>query len=113
MDLPRAPGAPGHVNFWMRRRPAPDEAWQPDPNLTDIPVTPCDGRAEGFWNRLNIQPTRPQFSVWRRDVVPSYAESDGKATASFALHDRLSQLPGGRPVTTWYLWHACRSPLRA
>lgn len=84
----RAPGTPRGVNFWMCRRVAPDEAWEPDLNLTDIPVAPVDGRGEGIWNGLNIQPSRPQFSIWHRDVVPSYTERDGKLTASFALPDR-------------------------
>jgi hypothetical protein len=84
----RGPGVPGGVNFWVRGRVAPDDAWQPDLNLTDIPVAPCDGRGEDIWYGLNIRPNRPQFSVWHRDVVPSYTESDGKATASFALPDR-------------------------
>jgi hypothetical protein len=82
------PGAPGHVNFWMRRSVAPDEAWQPDLDLTDITLAPADGRGEGIWNGLNIQPNRPRFSAWHRDVVPSYMERDGKVTASFALPDR-------------------------
>jgi hypothetical protein len=84
----RAPGAPGGVNFWMRRRVAPDQPWQTDLNLTDVLVAPADGRGEDIWNGLNIRPNRPQFSIWHRDVVPSYTESDGKATASFALPDR-------------------------
>jgi len=82
------PGVPGRVNFWMRRRVAPDEAWQPDLDLTDIPVALADGRGDGIWNGLNVQPSRPKFSAWHRDIVPSYAESDGKATSSFALPDR-------------------------
>ena len=37
---------------------------------------------------MNVKPHEPHFSVWHRDVVPSYAETEGKATASFALPDR-------------------------
>ena len=37
---------------------------------------------------MNVQPHRPQFSFWHRDVVPSYSEGDGKPEASFALPDR-------------------------
>jgi hypothetical protein len=84
-----APGIPGRLNFWMRRGPvSPDEAWQPDLDLTDIQVALADGRGEAIWNGLNLQPSRPRFSIWHRDVVPSYTESDGKAKASFALPDR-------------------------
>jgi hypothetical protein len=82
------PGVSGRVNFWMRRCVAPDEAWQPDLNLTDITIALADGRGEGIWNGRSIQPSRPKFSIWHRDVVPSYTESDGKVKASFALPDR-------------------------
>jgi hypothetical protein len=84
----RVPGVPGRVNFWMRRTVAPDEAWQPDLDLTDIPIALADGRGEAIWNGLNLQPSRPRFSAWHRDVVPSYTQSAGEATASFALPDR-------------------------
>jgi hypothetical protein len=82
------PGVPGCVNFWMRRSVAPDEAWQPDLDLTDIPIAQADGRGEAIWNGLNLQPNRPRFTIWHRDVVPSYTVGAGKATASFALPDR-------------------------
>jgi hypothetical protein len=84
----RAPGVPGRVNFWTRRAIVPDASWQPDLDLTDIPVGLADGRGDGLWNGLNVKPNRPQFSLWHRDVVPSYTASEGKATASFALPDR-------------------------
>jgi hypothetical protein len=84
----RAPGTPRRVNFWMRRPIVPDNSWQPDLNLADLPVGLCDGRGKFLWNGMNIRPNRPQFSFWHRDVVPSYTESDGKAEASFALPDR-------------------------
>jgi hypothetical protein len=84
----RAPGVPGRVNFWTRRAIVPDASWQPDLDLTDIPVELADGGGDGLWNGLNVKPNRPQFSLWHRDVVPSYTASEGKATASFALPDR-------------------------
>ena len=84
----RAPGVPGRVNFWMRRPIIPDDSWRPDLDLTDVPVGLCDGRGEFLWNGMSVEPNRPQFSFWHRDVVPSYTESDGKAEASFALPDR-------------------------
>jgi hypothetical protein len=84
----RAPGVPRRVNFWTRRAILPDATWQPDLDLTDIPVAIADGSGDGMWSGLNLEPSRPQFSFWHRDVVPSYTESEGKATASFALPDR-------------------------
>jgi hypothetical protein len=84
----RPPSGRDRVNFWFRRQVRPDETWQPDLNLTDIQPAITDGGGDGIWNGLNIQPIRPQFSAWHRDVVPSYSEGDGKAEASFALPDR-------------------------
>jgi hypothetical protein len=83
-----APGVPGRVNLWMRRPIVPDDSWRPDLDLTNALVGLCDGRGEFLWNGMNVQPNRPQFSFWHRDVVPSYTEGDGKAEASFALPDR-------------------------
>jgi hypothetical protein len=37
---------------------------------------------------LNVEPHKPRFSLQHRDVVPSYIETKGKATASFPLPDR-------------------------
>jgi hypothetical protein len=82
----RAPGVPGRVNFWMRRPIVPDDSWPPNLDLTDVPVGLCDGQSERLWN--GVEPNRPQFSFWHRDVVPSYRESVRKAEASFALPDR-------------------------
>jgi len=79
---------PGRINFWTRQAIAPDATWQPDLDLTDIAVGLAHGSGDGIWNGLNVEPNRPQFSFWHRDVVPSYTESEGKATASFALPDR-------------------------
>jgi hypothetical protein len=84
----RAPGVPGRVNLWMRRPIVPDDSWRPDLNLTDVAVGLCDGRGEFLWSGSNVEPNRPQFSFWHRDVVPSYRESDRKAEASFVLPDR-------------------------
>jgi hypothetical protein len=84
----RLSGGRDRVNFWFRRQVRPDETWQPDLNLTDIQPAITNGDGDGIWNGLNIQPIRPQFSAWHRDVVPSYSEGDGKAEASFALPDR-------------------------
>ena len=81
-----APGVPGRVNFWMRRPIVSDDSWRPDLELTDMAFGLSDGRGESLW--AGVQPNRPQFSFSHRDVVPSYAESDGKAEASFALPDR-------------------------
>jgi hypothetical protein len=76
-----------HVNFWTRNDPTPDDSWKPDLELGDLPITLCDG-GDTLWNGTNVEPHEPHFSVWHRDVVPSYAETEGKATASFALPDR-------------------------
>jgi hypothetical protein len=81
----RASTAPRGVTFWTRRQVAPNSNWQPDLNLADIPLVLCAGRGA---SGLDIQPARPQFTEWHRDVVPSYSEEDGKASASFALPGR-------------------------
>ena len=84
----RAPGVPGRVNLWMRRPIVPDDSWRPSLNLTDVAVGLCDGRGEFLWSGSNVEPNRPQFSLWHRDVVPSYRKSGRKAEASFVLPDR-------------------------
>jgi hypothetical protein len=81
-------GGAGRVNFWVRRERTLDQNWKPDLEIHDLPLGLCDGRGDGIWNGLTLQPSRPQFSSWHRDVVPSYMEADGKAEASFALPDR-------------------------
>jgi hypothetical protein len=83
-----AAGGPGQVNFWMRPRPSPQSDWHPDLDLTNLQLNVCDGQGPGLWNGLNIQPDRHYFTAWHRDVVPSYEEGNGTATASFALPDR-------------------------
>jgi hypothetical protein len=77
-----------HVNFWIRNDHPGDDSWKPDIELSDLPVVLCDGRGDTLWTSMNIKPHEPHFSVWHRDVVPSYAETEGNATASFALPDR-------------------------
>jgi hypothetical protein len=84
----RALGLAGRVNFWTRQPIVPDATWQPDLDLTDMPIALSDGRSDGIWNGLNIQPNRPQLSLRHRDVVPSYTETDTETSASFALPDR-------------------------
>lgn len=37
------------------------------------------------WNGLNIRPPSTRFSLWHRNVVPTYDETDRAALASFAL----------------------------
>jgi hypothetical protein len=81
-------GETRHVNFWIGNDPPRDDSWKPDLELSDLPVGLCDGRGDTLWNDMNVKPHEPHFSVWHRDVVPSYAETEGKATASFALPDR-------------------------
>jgi hypothetical protein len=81
-------GRQPQVTFWIRHDYPRDDSWKPDLELTDLPVALSDGRGDTIWNGLNIEPSSPQFSAWHRDVVPSYAETEGKASASFALSDR-------------------------
>src|SRR5262249_3373476 len=82
-------GASARVSLWTRRdRDPTDASWRPDLELGDLPISLCDGRGDALWNGMNIEPSKPHFSGWHRDVVPSYAETDGKANASFALPDR-------------------------
>lgn len=81
--------SPGeHVTLWIPRKYPKDDSWKPDLDLSDLPIALSDGRDDIIWNGLNIEPSSPQFSAWHRDVVPSYAEQSGKASASFALPDR-------------------------
>jgi hypothetical protein len=84
-----AVGASARVSIWTRRdRATTDDSWRPDLELGDFDIALCDGRGDALWNGMNIKPEMPSFSAWHRDVVPSYAEADGKANASFALPDR-------------------------
>jgi len=81
-------GAGEYITVWICHEYPKDDSWKPDLDLTDLPIALSDGRNELIWNGLNIRPTEPRFSPWHRDVVPSYAEQSGTATASFALPDR-------------------------
>jgi hypothetical protein len=75
------------VNFWSRaadRPPAP----LPDFDVTGLRPCVCQGGGNEIWNGANIRPSKPQFSMWHRDVVPSYVENEDGAIASFALPDR-------------------------
>jgi hypothetical protein len=76
------------INFWIRHDRTGDDSWKPDLELEGLPLSLSDGRGDLLWNGMNIEPGRPQFSAWHRDVVPSYAETEGRANASFALPDR-------------------------
>jgi hypothetical protein len=81
-------GESPRVNIWIRRDRTADDSWKPDLELGDLPISLCDGRGDSLWNGMNIEPHTPHFSIWHRDVVPSYSETEGKANASFALPDR-------------------------
>jgi hypothetical protein len=81
-------GESARVHIWMRRDRPLDDSWRPDLELGDLPISLSDGRGDTLWSGMNIEPSLPHFSVWHRDVVPSYAETEGKANASFALPDR-------------------------
>jgi hypothetical protein len=82
-------GTPARVCVWIRRDCDPtDNSWRPDLELGDLAISLRDGRGETLWNGMNVEPNKPHFSGGHRDVVPSYAETEGKASASFALPDR-------------------------
>ncbi|MBH5403177.1 hypothetical protein HZZ13_36095 [Bradyrhizobium sp. CNPSo 4010] len=76
------------VTFWIRRDYSTDDSWKPDLDLSDLPISLSDGRGDIIWNGLNVEPSSPKFSAWHRDVVPSYVEGSGKASASFSLPGR-------------------------
>jgi hypothetical protein len=76
------------ITFWIRNEMPRDDSWKPDLDLKELAVSPSDGRGPHLWNGRNIEPQMPTFSLWHRDVVPTYSEVDGKASASFALPDR-------------------------
>jgi hypothetical protein len=73
-----------HLNFWTRSDPKSDDSWKPDLELADLSIAQIDGRGD----TLYVEPNYRHFSVWYRDVIPSYTEEQGAATASFALPDR-------------------------
>jgi hypothetical protein len=76
------------INLWIRGDVPRDESWKPDLDLENLPISLNDGRGTLLWNGMNIDPQRPNFSLLHRDVVPTYAENEGKADASFALPGR-------------------------
>jgi hypothetical protein len=76
------------VNFWIRYDRPGDESWKPDLELRGLPISLIDGRSSSLWNGMNVVPQRLNFSLVHRDVIPTYAEADGKADASFALPGR-------------------------
>src|SRR5262249_6315272 len=82
----RSPRKPSPVNFWSRADFSRD--WKTELDVRDIQPELCNATGEALWNGLNIEPNRPQFSIWHRDVVPSYSEAAGKPQASFVLPDR-------------------------
>ena len=84
----RGLGEERRFSMWLNRERPGDDSWRPDLNLEGLPLSLNDGRGEALWNGLNIEPQRPFFSAAYRDVVPSYSESDGKASVSFALPNR-------------------------
>jgi hypothetical protein len=79
---------PNRVNFWSREAGWPPMSWSPDFDVTGLRPCVCRGDDELIWNGGNIRPSKPQFTMWHRDVVPSYSENDDGAVASFALPDR-------------------------
>lgn len=82
------PSKRNDVSVWLTRDRAPDDSWRPDLQFGDSGVNLKDTRDVSLWNGLNIEPERPSFFSWHRDVIPSYAEVEGKANVSFALPDR-------------------------
>jgi hypothetical protein len=76
------------VNFWSRAADWPPVPWVPDFDVTGLQPSPCPGQSDAIWNGRIIQPRKPSFSMWHRDVVPSYLENENGAAASFALPDR-------------------------
>ncbi|MGJ5065017.1 hypothetical protein [Bradyrhizobium oligotrophicum] len=81
-------GPPRDVTFWTFRPVQSNENWKPDLDLSDLSYSLADGRGDTIWNGLNISPAAPRFSAWHQDVVPSYYEKGGKASASFSLTER-------------------------
>jgi hypothetical protein len=79
---------PNRVNFWSRAADWPSMEWSPEFDVSGL--RPCfyQGSSDAIWNGENIRPSKPQFTMWHRDVVPSYIENEGGAVASFALPDR-------------------------
>jgi hypothetical protein len=81
-------GEPRPINMWINRDLPANDSWKPDLSLDGLSPSLCDGRGDSLWNGMNIEPHQPYFSIAHRDAVPAYAESHGKANASFTLPDR-------------------------
>ena len=79
---------PKAVNFWSRAPDWPPPSWSTDLDTGGLHPAPCRAADDSIWNGLNIRPSRPRLSTSYRDVVPSYAEDEKGAVASFALPDR-------------------------
>jgi hypothetical protein len=76
--------APAYI--WLRHSSVGD-TWKTELDLGDLPVALiADGDTR--WGDTQFEASKPHFSAWHRDVVPSYAEAEGKASVSFALPDR-------------------------
>jgi len=78
---------PNRINFWSRVADWPAMQWSPDFDVTGLRPCLCQGNGDAIWNG-GIRPRKPQFTMWHRDVVPSYTENEDGAAASFALPDR-------------------------
>jgi hypothetical protein len=76
------------VSFWSRTPDIWLEGFRTDLDVTGLQPAPLSGGGVSIWNGGNIRPVRPQFSASPRDVVSSFSETEGRATASFALPDR-------------------------
>jgi hypothetical protein len=78
---------PNQIRLWSRTAPDVPEQLTSGLDLTGFQQVLCIA-AHATWNGLNVIPVPPQFSLWHRDVVPSYAENADGAAASFALADQ-------------------------
>jgi hypothetical protein len=83
--------SPNRINLWSRAADWSPMQRSPDFDVTGLRFRHCQGTDEAIWNGQNIRPSKPQFTMWHRDVVPSYAENEEGAVASFALPDRPFQ----------------------
>jgi hypothetical protein len=81
-------GESNRINFWSRETASPPTDWSRAFDVNGLRPCLCHGHDGGIWNGRNIRPTRPEFTVWHRDIVPSYIENEEGAVASFSLPDR-------------------------
>jgi hypothetical protein len=79
---------PIRINFWSRAADWPPMQWSPEFDVAGLRPCLCQGNGDAIWNGRSIRPSKPQFTMWHRDVVPSYIENEVGAVASFALPDR-------------------------